>query len=462
MNAVGSVAVVSPGTRCDAELVAAVRAGDDDAFEELYRRYQRRISAFLRGLTRDDARTEDVAQEVFLSALRRLRATDAPIVFKPWIYEIARNAAIDAHRRGSRAEELPIDETAQLRPSDRRRLVGLRAPDAELMAKESLEHLSGAFAELSETHHRILVLRELEGLSYREIGERMELTRPAVESTLFRARRKLEHEYEEIDTGRRCEAMRALIAAMAEGVVSDTATRRLARHARRCGACRRRAQELGVHVERCKGLGARAAALLPLPALLRRSGSDAGTISTGAASVGASAAGPLAHKAAALLTAAALAGAGEAALEGPAGRDARPLVTPPATLDFDGPALNDAPRHLRDGSAFRAPRRSAEGASRPARGVRSLGGRSGKPAAVAPPRAPKPVAPRPLGLPPAVKPPPLPTTGLSSGSGGTSASSPVPVADISIEIKIEPLQAPKPGAAGGGWKLPVGVGAISG
>ena len=143
----------------DGELVERIRAGDDSAFEELYRRYRPRIAAFVHGHLRDDARAEDVTQEAFFSALRRLRATDSEIAFKPWIYEIARNAAIDSYRRTSRAQEVPIDGDELLRPSDRARLVGSRAPDAALLVKERLDHLRGAFDELPETHHRVLIMR---------------------------------------------------------------------------------------------------------------------------------------------------------------------------------------------------------------------------------------------------------------------------------------------------------------
>jgi DNA-binding CsgD family transcriptional regulator len=80
-------------------------------------------------------------------------------------------------------------------------------------------------------------MRELEGLSYREIGERLELSRPAVESTLFRARRRLEREYREIEAGRRCEAIAQAIARLAEGIGSPTDRRGLSRHARRCSSC---------------------------------------------------------------------------------------------------------------------------------------------------------------------------------------------------------------------------------
>ena len=298
----------------DAELVAAVRAGDDTAFEELYRRYQPRISRFVCGMLHDSARCEDVAQEAFLSALRRMRATDAEINFKPWIYQIARNAAIDSYRRNNHAVEVSMDADDGLRASDRHRLVGLDAsPDAALVTKERLDHLQGAFDELSDVHTRVLVMRELEGMSYREIGQKLDLTRPAVESALFRARRRLESEYSELSEGRRCEAMAATIARIAQGVQKGTEEQRLARHARRCHSCRRRARELGI--EPLSALGAlrkKAAALLPLPWLLRRSGGDGGGI-TGFFGGGANAA-PLAERAVALVAVAALAGAGGAAL----------------------------------------------------------------------------------------------------------------------------------------------------
>src|SRR5918998_94910 len=93
------------GERTDHQLVNAVRAGDDRAFEQLYTRYQRRIAAYVCGMVKDYGRAEDITQDVFVSALRRMRQTERPIAFKPWIYEIAKNACIDAYRRTPRAQE---------------------------------------------------------------------------------------------------------------------------------------------------------------------------------------------------------------------------------------------------------------------------------------------------------------------------------------------------------------------
>ena len=173
------------------DLVAAVRRGDDRAFEELYARYHRRIAAYVYGMVKDHGRAEDITQEVFMSALRRMRETDRPIAFKPWIYEIAKNACIDQFRRSRRAEEVSFDADEGLGAADYGRLVAARArrPTPRSTPSSSSTTCAARSAACPTPTTEILVLRELEGLSYREIGERMGMSRPAVESTLFRARR---------------------------------------------------------------------------------------------------------------------------------------------------------------------------------------------------------------------------------------------------------------------------------
>src|SRR3954471_12675800 len=137
----------------DTELVAAVRRGDDRAFEELYARYHRRISSYIFGMVKDHARAEDLTQDVFISALRRMRDTDRPIAFKPWVYEIARNACIDQFRRSQRGEEISYDTADTLPGADHLRLVTRDAsPDDAFDTKQRLDHLCGAFGGLSETH----------------------------------------------------------------------------------------------------------------------------------------------------------------------------------------------------------------------------------------------------------------------------------------------------------------------
>ncbi len=253
----------------------AVRAGDDHAFERLYHRYHRRISAYIFGMVHDHGRAEDLTQEVFVSALRRMRQTDRPIAFKPWIYEIAKNACIDAFRRAKRAEEVSIDADGGLAPADHGKLASISPSlDATVEGKQQLDDLCGAFGGLSDAHHQILVMRELEGLSYREIGERLDMSRPSVESTLFRARRRLTEEYEDLRTGARCLRIQEII----EGAGATAAAlglrdqRRVGSHISHCQPCRKHAVMAGLDAAALgrRSVRAKLAAFLPLPAVLRK------------------------------------------------------------------------------------------------------------------------------------------------------------------------------------------------
>src|SRR4051794_8653323 len=259
----------------DSALVTAVRRGDDRAFEQLYSRYQRRISGYVLGMVKDHGRAEDITQEVFISALRRMRETERAIAFKPWVYEIAKNACIDQFRRSRRAEEISMDAGDGLGQADHGRLVAAEpTPDDAVDAKQQLDHLCGAMGGLSDSHHEILVLREFEGLSYREIGDRMGLSRPGVESTLFRARKRLTEEYDELVSGQRCTRIQAIIVSADRAAPGTRDQRRLARHVSHCQPCRRMAMAAGLDIASLPRTPVRraierVAGFLPIPAFLR-------------------------------------------------------------------------------------------------------------------------------------------------------------------------------------------------
>jgi len=279
-NPLAAPAVVSRPTGCaadDRELVAGVRAGDDRAFELLFQRYQPRIAAYVRGMVHDHGRAEDITQEVFIAALRRMRAeTEREILFKPWIFEIAKNRCIDAFRRARHASEVSFDARDAIGAEEHGRLAEPGAtPDSTVEDKVAIDNLCGAFGGLSPVHHDILVLRELDGLSYREIGDRLGMSRPAVESTLFRARKRLSEEYDELVSGRRCLRVQRIVDASAGRASGLREQRRMARHLSHCQSCRRYAGRAGVdlgRVARPTAAAARVAAFLPLPAFLRRRG----------------------------------------------------------------------------------------------------------------------------------------------------------------------------------------------
>ena len=262
------------------DLIARVRARDDRAFELLFLRYQPRIAAYVRGMVNDPGRAEDITQEVFMSALRRMRETDREIAFKPWIYEIAKNACIDSFRRSRCRDEISFDAQDALGADDVGRLAQPGAtPDSVIEGKVALDNLCGAFGGLSQTHHEILVMREFEGLSYCEISERLGMSRAAVESTLFRARRRLSEEYDELVSGKRCVRVQTIVDAGSRGAAGLRDQRRLARHLSHCQPCRRYASLAGVDVDAvakrsaaaaAAAKAARIAAFVPLPMFLRR------------------------------------------------------------------------------------------------------------------------------------------------------------------------------------------------
>ena len=269
MSALAVVTKPAGPSTDDLDLVAAVRSGDDRAFELLFLRYQGRINAYVRGMVRDHARAEDITQEVFIAALRRLRETDTRVVFKPWIYEIAKNACIDQFRRSRHTSEVSFDADDGLGPT---MVASGGGPDAVVDAKLAIDNLCGAFGGLSQAHHDILVMREFEGLTYQEIGERLGMSRAAVESTLFRARRRLGEEYDELASGARCVRVQGIIDAPRGRAVGLRDKRRMARHVAHCQPCRRYARLAGADLggARMPSAPARIAALLPLPTSVRR------------------------------------------------------------------------------------------------------------------------------------------------------------------------------------------------
>ena len=377
MKPVMAAAAASAEARED-ELVAAAQAGSVEAFEALFRRYTDRITSFVRASVRDEGRTEDLVQEIFLSAHSSLPSLSHPAAFRTWLYQIARNACLDEARRRSRQDDLMLG-WEEFPPPDERIVIHSHGADRALSQKEELADLTQAMDGLPSSQHEALVLRELEGMSYAEIGERMRLSRHAVESVLFRARRGLKGEYSEIQTGRRCRRMQALMAEIAEGMGDLSERRKLIRHMRDCVGCRREAAALGlaglaVPSEERRGIErafSRLAAWLPLPAFFGRRAGEAESFS-GAGSFAAqaqSAAFQLStmggdhvvsaiHKAAAVMAAVAVVGGGGVAMQ-------KAGVALPVTIPvFDSAA---APVHHNPGQGGG---KTQEG-PRPARGTPS-------------------------------------------------------------------------------------------
>ena len=171
--------------RSEAVLLKKARRGNLFAFEEVVKRYQRRVYGVALRIVRRHDVADDVAQEAFIRAHRKLDSYDPERPFGPWICRIAANLAIN-HVRSPVAREQELDDT-QREPA-------ARAGDDPLegiLEDEARRVLDVALADLPAEQRAVFVLRTVEELSYREIAEAMEISIGTVMSRLSRAREKL-------------------------------------------------------------------------------------------------------------------------------------------------------------------------------------------------------------------------------------------------------------------------------
>lgn len=172
----------------EADLLARCRQGDPNAFEDLVRRYQNRVFAVALRMLGDRAEAEDLCQEVFLKVFRSLGGYRGEAKFSTWLYSIVSHECLNRLRawrppRQARATDREGEAPALADPS----------PDAatQLERRELAERLEEEIGRLRPEHRAILILRDLQGLSYEEIAEALGLELGTVRSRLHRARAEL-------------------------------------------------------------------------------------------------------------------------------------------------------------------------------------------------------------------------------------------------------------------------------
>lgn len=169
---------LSRDTACDADLAVRARAGDRDAFAELYHRFAGTVhGVLLAAAPRDEAR--DLVQEVFLLALRAIQHLQDPERVGPWLCTIARNRARDAHKARSARTEWSED------------LEPMSAGPSESDAEDEAQRVIAAIRELPECYRESLILRLVEGSTGVEIAERTGLTHGSVRINLHRGMKLL-------------------------------------------------------------------------------------------------------------------------------------------------------------------------------------------------------------------------------------------------------------------------------
>jgi RNA polymerase sigma-70 factor (ECF subfamily) len=178
----------------DRALVEAVLAGDATAYRGLVERYQRRVYALIVGMVRDREEARDLTQEAFIKAYRNLDRFRLESSFYTWLYRIAMNLAIDYLRKHKKRRASEFDEGIASKGLDGEIHHGHVAnnPGKELERKQLSGRILDALDKLSPEHKRIILLREVEGLSYKEIADTLECAEGTVMSRLFYARKKLQ------------------------------------------------------------------------------------------------------------------------------------------------------------------------------------------------------------------------------------------------------------------------------
>jgi RNA polymerase sigma-70 factor (ECF subfamily) len=178
----------------DSALVAGLRAGDECAYEILIQRFQQPVYNLISRLVDDPGDAADVAQEVFLKVFRKVNGFRSESSLKTWVYRIAVNEARNQRRwfvrhRGKEIGLDPADAAAQ-GPQDWLCDPG-RSPYQTALDQETHALIESALNKVSPNYRAAVVLREVEGLSYEEISEILEVSLGTVKSRILRGRESL-------------------------------------------------------------------------------------------------------------------------------------------------------------------------------------------------------------------------------------------------------------------------------
>ncbi len=182
-------------------LVAMAQRGEVAAFEALIEEYETRIYNLAYRMLGDSEDARDAAQETFLKAYSALGRFRGDASFSTWIYRIARNSCLDAIRMRKRNRTYSLDDPVDTVDGEvPRQMEGdLPAPDEVVLTRERQAVINGALAELSDHHRSVLLLRDIEGFSYEEIAEVLQVRLGTVKSRLYRARTALHDRLEQME-----------------------------------------------------------------------------------------------------------------------------------------------------------------------------------------------------------------------------------------------------------------------
>ncbi|MBT38462.1 MAG: RNA polymerase subunit sigma-24 [Deltaproteobacteria bacterium] len=194
----GAVTAARATGPADVEIVERAREGDHEAFRVLVERYQSRAYRLALRVLRDEEQARDAVQDAFLKAYGSLDRFQGRSGFYTWLYRIVMNQCLDRKRRDKSDRELEWDDVTAARAARTPAAGSFEgegagpAPDVAAERGELRQVLEKAIAELPDDARRTIELREIDGLSYREIAEALGVPKGTVMSRLHYARRRLQ------------------------------------------------------------------------------------------------------------------------------------------------------------------------------------------------------------------------------------------------------------------------------
>ncbi len=183
----------------DRELVARAQQRDAAAYDELVRRYYKRIYALLYNMTSNKEDAEDLIQDVFVKAYDALQRFKGDSSFYTWVYRIAVNRAINYVKRRNKRAGLSLDDMDGGVERDKAyvELSSKESPFRDATLSELQEKLNEALQKLSDKHRAVVVLHDIEGVPHEEISKMLGVSSGTVRSRLFYARQLLQSELAE-------------------------------------------------------------------------------------------------------------------------------------------------------------------------------------------------------------------------------------------------------------------------
>ncbi|MEP6715514.1 MAG: sigma-70 family RNA polymerase sigma factor [Terriglobia bacterium] len=173
------------------EVIQEARKGNSAAFNQMVTAYRRRILGTISRLIGRPEDVEDVAQEVFLRLFFSLEQLRTPEVFEPWLYRLTVNACYDYLRKNKRRPESRMSDLSEQQVMMADAAAGSKASNEETEQRRVRDTVNGLLASISEEDRILLTLKEVEGLSLRELEKVYGVNENALKVRLFRARQRV-------------------------------------------------------------------------------------------------------------------------------------------------------------------------------------------------------------------------------------------------------------------------------